>query len=99
MSTLQYDIPVGGIAGGARGGGSGTTYGSATTSERDSRQHNQRVDVHEGKTSVALQKAWDVTAPGGEDTPRQDLHRTQPCTRDAVVIPQGRLPPSLSLCC
>ena len=34
----------------------------------------------EGKMSVALQKAWDVTAPEGKDTPRQDLHRTQPCT-------------------
>lgn len=45
----------------------------------------------EGKRSVALQKAWDVTAPGGEDTSRQDLHRTQPCSVHGTARVHGRV--------
>ena len=35
---------------------------------------------------MALQKAWDVPAPGGEDTSRQDLHRRNRVPRTVPLV-------------
>lgn len=93
--------PSGGIAGGARCGGSGTTYGSATTSERDSRQLDQRVDVRrEEERGFAEGLGCDRTRRGGHITAGltsnatvlRARYRSCPRTREYGTGHRSRLP-------